>query len=80
MDTTQRPPSALSLLRLANGWTQAQLGSRAGGLARETVSRIERGARPQAATADALSQALGIPADKLFPAKPEDAAKAGDRS
>ena len=73
MTTTARP-SPLSAFRFLQGLTQAQLAERAQ-CARETVSRLERGAKPQAATAEALSRALGQDPALLFP---NDAGQAGN--
>lgn len=59
--------TALRILRVARDWHQAELARRAG-LSREEVSRLERGRhRPQPATAQALADALGVPAEALFP-------------
>jgi transcriptional regulator with XRE-family HTH domain len=66
VNTTQRPPSPLSLFRFAKGETQNSLASKAG-VARETVSRLERGATPQGRTAAAIADALGIAEDLIFP-------------
>jgi transcriptional regulator with XRE-family HTH domain len=63
--TTTRP-SPLSLFRFSQGLTQSQLADRAH-VARETVSRLERGATPQGRTAAAIAGALGIAEDLIFP-------------
>lgn len=65
MITTTRP-SPLSVFRFSQGLTQSQLAERAH-VARETISRLERGAQPQARTASAISVALGLDEDLLFP-------------
>ncbi len=63
---------ALYLLRHARRWSQEDLGERAGGLTRETVSRIERGVeKPRPATQARLAAALGQPVGVVFPPEKE---------
>jgi transcriptional regulator with XRE-family HTH domain len=62
----RRLPSPLALLRFRSGLTQEELAERAG-IARESVSRLERGGMPQFTTAAALARALGVPVDAIFP-------------
>jgi transcriptional regulator with XRE-family HTH domain len=57
----------LALCRLARGFTQAALAERAK-VARETISRLERGGRPQLRNAQAIAAALDFPLDLVFPA------------
>ena len=58
----------LSVHRFAAGLTQKQLADRAQ-VTRETVVALEHGRHsPRRLTADALSAALGVPAEELFPA------------
>lgn len=62
-----RSASALRVYRAALGLTQAELGARAG-RTRKTILRLENGQhRPTAATARALSAALGCEVAELFP-------------
>ena len=63
----------MALARFLKGWTQAELGTHAG-RSEHTVKRIEAGATPQLTTAIALSQALGVGVDALFPLNDEEAA------
>lgn len=61
-----RGASALTLCRLSRGLSQAELGS-AAGIARETISRLERGGTPQLQTAKAIAEALDYPLPLVFP-------------
>jgi len=63
-------PRPLRLARLVRGLSQHDLAERAH-VARETVSRVERGMSPQLRTARALSGALGVPISELFPMNDE---------
>ena len=61
-----RGASALTLCRLRRGLTQAELAARAG-VARETVSRCERGGTPQLRTARLIADALELELKLVFP-------------
>jgi transcriptional regulator with XRE-family HTH domain len=51
----------LRVLRETKGWTQTQLGEKAGGMGYQEVARIERGERePTWSTAIRLAEALGV--------------------
>ena len=70
MMTTIGGPSPLRMARWVRGLSQRDLAVRAH-VARETVSRVERGMSPQLRTAHALSGALGLPIPELFPQNDE---------
>lgn len=54
-------------LREARGWTQAELGERAGGMAHQSVAKYERGAsEPTWSVVIRLADALGVPTDELI--------------
>jgi len=59
------------MLRHLRRWSQVELAKHAG-VSRETVSRVERGWRPNLTTAQALVGALGCPLDTIFPVDVED--------
>jgi len=63
-------PCPLRVARVLRGLSQHDLAERAH-VARETVSRVERGMSPQLRTARALSGALGVPIPELFPMNDE---------
>jgi len=66
------PVSPIALARFIAGWSQADLGSRAG-VSRETVSAVERGAIPRLGTARAIAHALDIDITSAFPESEKDA-------
>lgn len=58
---------ALRIFRIAAGMSQMRLAARAE-LSRETIVRIETGrGEPMLRTARAISTALAVPIDRLFP-------------
>ena len=62
------PASPLRIARVSRGWTQEELGARAGGLQRKTVFLTETGATtPLPSTRRALAEALGVPEQTIFP-------------
>ena len=64
--TAKEPESKLALLRKAKGWSQQDLGVRAG-IHAITVSEIERGATdPKQSTLEKLARALGVPVAELL--------------
>jgi putative transcriptional regulator len=71
--STYLPPSQLRAHRTGRGYSQAQLADLAG-LSRETISRLEQGATPNLATAQALASALGAPIAAIFPIEDESPA------
>ncbi len=66
-------PCSLALVRFGLGLTQGQLADRAE-VARETISRLERGATPQLTTAQSIASALGLPVDAIFPKDDDEGA------
>lgn len=56
-------------LRVEKGWTQEELGRRAGGIAQTTIGNIERGSHETGVTRlSAIADALGvIPGDLISP-------------
>lgn len=70
MRSTTFPPSPLRAYRAGQGFSQAEL-AEVTGLSRETISRLEQGARPQLATAHAIAAALGVPIGAIFPIQDE---------
>jgi len=73
MQDVARQPSPLALARFSRGLTQHQFAQRAR-VARETISRLERGATPQLTTAQLIAGALGLPVDAIFPSNERDLA------
>ena len=65
-------PHPLALARYSRGLTQHQFAQRAH-VARETISRLERGATPQLTTAQSIASALGLSVEVVFPKNDEDA-------
>jgi transcriptional regulator with XRE-family HTH domain len=57
----------LKLARLQKGISQEKLGVMAGGIKQPRLSLIENGLRARADEIIALSAALGLPAEALFP-------------
>lgn len=71
MEIATRSP--LAVYRFAAGLTQAELANRAG-ISRLAVVNLEAGKhRPHPLTARALSAALGIPPEALFPPEETEA-------
>ena len=77
MDTARALPNRVKTLRVAQGWSQANLGERAG-ISRTAVSAIE-GQRlvPSVAAALAVARVLGCSVEELF-GIPEEGFTAGD--
>jgi transcriptional regulator with XRE-family HTH domain len=66
-ETPVEGATQLALCRLFRGFTQADLADRAK-VSRETISRLERGGRPQLRNAQAIAAALDFDLDLVFPA------------
>jgi transcriptional regulator with XRE-family HTH domain len=67
----KKPESKLAQLRKAKGWSQQDLGVRAG-IHAITVSEIERGATdPKQSTLERLAQALDVPVADLLNGEPK---------
>ena len=64
--------SPIALLRFVQGLSQSALAARAN-VARETISRIERGENPRLDTARVIAAALGVPLAQIFPEDIESA-------
>lgn len=54
-------------MRKAKGWSQEELGQRAGGINKETIYRIELGGNPRLDTLFKIAEALGVSPERLFP-------------
>jgi transcriptional regulator with XRE-family HTH domain len=66
MEPLARFAANVKALRAERGWSQEEL-SRQTGLHSTAISKMERGARaPRFSTVVALSEALGVPAGRLF--------------
>jgi transcriptional regulator with XRE-family HTH domain len=65
-----RSVPALKVARIAHGLKQEELAELAG-VTRQTIGDLESGGSPRLRTAQALSKALGVSVDQLFPLKPE---------
>ena len=76
MQDVARQPSPLALARFSRGLTQHQFAQRAR-VARETISRLERGTTPQLTTAQSIASALGLPVDEVFPKNDEGSGATG---
>ncbi len=57
---------ALRQLRKAKGWSQAELGKRAG-VAQTQISAFERGIEPTLESGIKICRALGVPLRQLWP-------------
>ena len=61
------PGDVIRVYRENRGMTQAELGRRLGGMARQGISAMERGRRGvSAATAEAIGDVLGISAGRIL--------------
>lgn len=70
--TETKPESKLAKLRKARGWSQQDLGIRAG-IHGMTISEIERGATdPKASTLKRLAEVLNVTVDDLLNGDPAD--------
>jgi transcriptional regulator with XRE-family HTH domain len=65
MKTTQNSTSALKIARVRAGLSQARLADITGTY-QVHLSRIERGARPDAEEAKRIAAAVGVPPEALF--------------
>lgn len=54
-------------LRTLTGWSQTELGNRAGGLGQVKISLIERGKSPTPDEARQIAAAFGVPVGWVFP-------------